>query len=322
MTFAMAMELVGGIALFLLGMQLMSGGLQQAAGRRLRRAVAWATAGRFRALGAGVGLSLAIQSSSAASVLVIGFVQAGVMTLSAGAAVMLGANLGATLTTQLIALNLSQFAPILVLLGVAAAFGCKKPVRRHLGEALLGFGLLFMGMDMMQSALAPLAQDPEVIAWMTSFAQPHLCLIAGVLLTSLIQSSSAAVGLLQVLFVQGLLPFGSAVFLILGCNIGTCTDAVLAGWGARIDAKRVAALHIGYNVVGSGLLFALLTLLPLMGPLQTAMGPNPTHSLANVHTAFKALEVLFFFPLLPGIEALVRRLMPDPDKPTHRRNRP
>lgn len=321
MTFAMAMELLGGICLFLLGMQLMSGGMQRAAGSRLGRAVSWATAGRLRALGAGVGLSLAIQSSSAASVLVIGFVQAGAMTLSAGAAAMLGANLGATLTTQLIALNLSQFAPILALAGVMAAFGCKRPARRHLGEALLGFGLLFMGMDRMQSALSPLAQDPGVIAWMTSFAQPSLCLIAGILLTSLIQSSSAAVGLLQVLCVQGLLSFDSAVFLILGCNIGTCTDALLAGWGASLDAKRVAALHIGYNVIGSGLLFVLLTLLPLMEPLRALMGADPMHSLANVHTAFKALEVLCFYPLLPAFVALSRRLLPGRPTSTHRRRK-
>ena len=220
--------LLGGLALFLYGMQMMSSGLEAAAGSRMKNILERLTANRFLGVLVGAGITAVIQSSSATTVMVVGFVSAGMMTLSQAVWIIMGANVGTTITGLLIALDVGAMAPVFAFLGVTTLVFIKNPKLQHIGQIMAGLGVLFIGMDMMSASMSPLRQEPAFLNLMASFSNPLLGILAGALFTAVIQSSSASVGILQTLAAGGVLGLDSAVFVLFGQNIGTCITAVLA----------------------------------------------------------------------------------------------
>ena len=251
MLFSNIMGLFGGLALFLYGMQMMSTGLEAAAGNKMKVILAKLTANRFVGVLVGMLITAVIQSSSATTVMVVGFVNSGMMTLGQAVWIIMGANIGTTITGQLIALDVGELAPILAFVGVAAIVFLKNDKVRHIGEIFAGLGVLFIGMDMMSSAMQPLADSPSFAGLLTKFENPILGILAGTVFTALIQSSSASVGILQALAASGAVGLKSAAYVLFGQNIGTCVTALLASVGTSINAKRTTIIHILFNVFGT-----------------------------------------------------------------------
>ena len=221
-------SLLGGLGLFLYGMQMMSNGLEAAAGNRMKKILEKLTANRFLGVLVGAGITAAIQSSSATTVMVVGFVNSGMMTLGQAVWIIMGANIGTTITGQLIALDIGALAPLFAFIGVALIVFIKKEKVHHYGKIIAGLGILFIGMDMMSSAMMPLRDSQTFINLMTKFSNPVLGILAGALFTAVIQSSSASVGILQALAGSGVIGLSQAVYVLFGQNIGTCITAVLA----------------------------------------------------------------------------------------------
>ena len=303
--------LLGGLALFLYGMQMMSSGLEAAAGSRMKMILERLTANRFLGVLVGAAITAVIQSSSATTVMVVGFVNAGMMTLNQAVWIIMGANIGTTVTGLLIALDVGELAPLFAFVGVALVVFVKKPQLQHIGQILAGLGVLFIGMDMMSSAMSPLRESEAFINLMSTFSNPLLGILAGAGFTAVIQSSSASVGILQALANSGVISLPSAVFVLFGQNIGTCITAVLASIGTSRSAKRATIIHLLFNVIGT-VIFTLLFLifpiayvidgsLTLPGSLgQTIAGLMPaSHAgqIALVHTSFNIITTIVLLPL-------------------------
>ena len=309
--------LLGGLALFLYGMQMMSSGLEAAAGSRMKNILERLTANRllieYRFLGVlvGAGITAVIQSSSATTVMVVGFVSAGMMTLSQAVWIIMGANVGTTITGLLIALDVGAMAPVFAFLGVTTLVFIKNPKLQHIGQIMAGLGVLFIGMDMMSASMSPLRQEPAFLNLMASFSNPLLGILAGALFTAVIQSSSASVGILQTLAAGGVLGLDSAVFVLFGQNIGTCITAVLASAGASRDAKRTTLIHLMFNVFGT-VLFTLLFLILPLAPLAAQFVPgDPKTQIALVHAAFNITTTLVLLPFGTVLARLAVRFLPD-----------
>lgn len=239
--------LLGGLALFLYGMQMMSSGLEAAAGNRMKQILERLTANRFLGVLVGAGITAAIQSSSATTVMAVGFVNSGMMTLRQAVWIIMGANIGTTITGQLIALDIGQLAPLFAFVGVALVVFFKKPQVHHYGSILAGLGVLFIGMEMMSSSMEPLREWPAFVELVGTFSNPLVGILAGALFTAVIQSSSASVGILQALAVSGIVGIDSAVYVLFGQNIGTCITALLASVGTSRNAKRTTIIHLMFN---------------------------------------------------------------------------
>ena len=259
MSFTYVMGLLGGLALFLYGMQMMSTGLEVAAGNKMRVILEKLTANRFVGVLVGAVITAIIQSSSATTVMVVGFVNSGMMTLNQAIWIIMGANIGTTITGQLIALDVSEIAPFVAFLGVVAIVFLKNEKVKHVGEILAGIGVLFIGMDMMGSAMKPLADSESFVSILTKFENPLIGIVAGAIFTALIQSSSASVGILQTLAGSGVIGLQGAAFVLFGQNIGTCITAFLASVGTSRNAKRTTLIHIMFNVFGT-VVFTILCL--------------------------------------------------------------
>ena len=249
MSFTYVMGLLGGLALFLYGMQMMSTGLEVAAGNKMRVILEKLTANRFVGVLVGAVITAIIQSSSATTVMVVGFVNSGMMTLNQAIWIIMGANIGTTITGQLIALDVSEIAPLVAFLGVVAIVFLKNEKVKHVGEILAGIGVLFIGMDMMGSAMKPLADSESFVSILTKFENPLIGIVAGAIFTALIQSSSASVGILQTLAGSGVIGLQGAAFVLFGQNIGTCITAFLASVGTSRNAKRTTLIHIMFNIM-------------------------------------------------------------------------
>ena len=245
------LSLLGGLALFLYGMQMMSNGLEAAAGNKMKKILEKLTANRFLGIAVGAGITAVIQSSSATTVMVVGFVNSGMMRLEQAVWIIMGANIGTTITGQLIALDVGAIAPMFAFLGVAMVVFLKNPKLHHYGMIIAGLGILFIGMEMMSSAMMPLRDSEAFVSLMTKFSNPILGILAGAAFTALIQSSSASVGILQALAVSGAISLSSAVFVLFGQNIGTCITAVLASIGTSRNAKRATIIHLMFNIIGT-----------------------------------------------------------------------
>ena len=259
MTFNNLLALLGGLALFLYGMHMMSAGLEQAAGDRMKAILEKLTSNPFLGVIVGAVITAIIQSSSATTVMVVGFVNSQLMTLNQAVWIIMGANIGTTITGQLIALDASKIAPLVAILGVVMVTFMKNKKVNAFGEILAGLGILFIGMDMMKNAMVPLQQSETFIHAMTTISNPVLAILLGAGFTALIQSSSASVGILQALAISGLIPLSSAIYIIFGQNIGTCITAVLASLGANRNAKRTTIIHLSFNIIGT---IVFLTLSP------------------------------------------------------------
>lgn len=308
------LQLLGGLALFLYGMQMMSTGLETAAGNKMRTILEKLTSNRIKGVLAGAIITAVIQSSSATTVMVVGFVNSGLMTLRQAVWVIMGANIGTTITGQLIALDIGVLAPLLAFIGVACIMFVKVEKVRHISEVIAGFGVLFIGMDMMGTAMVPL-QDSEVfINFMTTFTNPLAGIAMGAIFTAIIQSSSASVGILQALASAGLVPVSSAVYILFGQNIGTCITAVLASIGTKPNAKRTTIIHLMFNIIGS-VLFTIISLVTPFASWMAMTAPNnPAAQIANTHTVFNIVTTLLLLPFGTYMAKLAEKILPESEK--------
>ena len=311
MSVATFLALLGGLALFLYGMQMMSDGLENIAGNRMKQILEKLTANRFLGVAVGAGITAVIQSSSATTVMVVGFVNSGMMTLRQAVWIIMGANIGTTITGQLISLDIGFLAPLIAFLGVAAIVFLKSPKLHHIGQIMAGFGVLFIGMDMMSASMEPLRESEAFIELMTQFSNPLLGILAGAAFTAVIQSSSASVGILQALAMSGLIPFESAVFVLFGQNIGTCITAVLASIGTNRNAKRTTIIHLMFNVIGTVIFTAICMLLPLPSVVEGITPNNPAAQIANMHTFFNIVTTVLLLPFGTYMAKLAERILPD-----------
>ena len=308
MGYSMILGLFAGLAIFLYGMKVMSDALQKAAGDRMKKLLEVLTRNRFLAVLVGTAITAIIQSSSATTVMVVGLVNAGIMNLSQSVGVIMGANIGTTMTAQLIAFKFSNIIPYALIAGTALVLFAKKKSHRQLGELLLGFGLLFLGMNSMSDAMKPLKEIPQFTQFMVNLQHsPLLGVLAGFILTAVIQSSSATIGILQALALQGLVPIEAALPILFGDNIGTCVTALLASIGANFTAKRAALMHLIFNIVGT--IIFLIILRPIT-ELVKLTSLNEVRQIANAHTFFNLTNTFIQLPFAGLLVALVTKLIP------------
>jgi Na/Pi-cotransporter II-like protein len=308
-------SLLGGLALFLYGMNMMSQGMEAAAGNKMKQILERLTTNRYLGVLVGAVITAIIQSSSATTVMVVGFVNSGMMTLRQAVGVIMGANIGTTITGQLIALDAGAIAPFIAFLGVVLVVFLKQPKVRNIGGILAGLGVLFIGMEMMSTAMMPLRDSKAFIDMMTKFSNPLLGIMAGAIFTALIQSSSASVGILQALATSGAISFSGAVYVLFGQNIGTCITAVLASIGTGRNAKRTTILHLSFNIIGT----AVFTILCMLTPLTSWVGgftpANPAAQIANMHTLFNIVTTILLLPAGNLLAKLAEKILPDVDEP-------
>nr|WP_303649978.1 Na/Pi cotransporter family protein [Desulfobotulus pelophilus] len=302
------MGLFGGIAFFLYGMEMMSEGMKRMAGSRMREGLARLTRSRLRALGVGAFVTMMVQSSSATSVMLVGLVQSELMRFPQTLGVILGSGIGSTVTAQLIAFKVTDYALIMVGLGFLLKLVGRGEKSRDAGRILLGFGILFYGMKLMSDAMIPLRSDPATIHFLQSLSTPLLGILAGTVVTALIQSSGAIVGILIVLGEQGLVGLDAAVPIILGANVGTCVTAILAGLAGGREAKRVAAAHAVFKIAG---VLVCLPFLALLSDLVVMAGGGMARQVANIHTFFNIGLALAFLPFTGFFAWLLLILVPD-----------
>lgn len=308
-------SLLGGLALFLYGMNMMSQGMEAAAGNKMKQILERLTTNRYLGVLVGAVITAIIQSSSATTVMVVGFVNSGMMTLRQAVGVIMGANIGTTITGQLIALDAGAIAPFIAFLGVVMVVFLKQPKVRNIGGILAGLGVLFIGMEMMSTAMMPLRDSKAFIDMMTKFSNPLLGIMAGAIFTALIQSSSASVGILQALATSGAISFSGAVYVLFGQNIGTCITAVLASIGTGRNAKRTTIIHLSFNIIGT----AVFTILCMLTPLTSWVGgftpANPAAQIANMHTLFNIVTTILLLPAGNLLAKLAEKILPDVDEP-------
>ena len=308
------LALLGGLALFLYGMQMMSTGLEAAAGNRMKSILEKLTSNRVKGVLFGAAITAVIQSSSATTVMVVGFVNSGLMTLKQAVWVIMGANIGTTITGQLIALDIGAIAPLFAIAGVGAIMFIKSDKVHHISSIFAGLGILFMGMDMMGAAMSPLKESEAFISLMTKFDNPLLGILVGALFTAVIQSSSASVGILQALASTGMIPLSSAVFVLFGQNIGTCITAVLASIGMKVNAKRTTVIHLLFNIIGTVLFTVICLVTPYVTWIEAMTPGDPVAQIANAHTVFNIVTTLLLLPFGTHMANIAVRILPDSKK--------
>ena len=300
----------GGLALFLHGMQMMSSGLEAAAGNKMKSILEKLTANPLMGILVGTVITTAVQSSSATTVMVVGFVNAGIMSLNQAVWLIMGANVGKTTTGLLIALDVGALAPLVAFAGVVMMVFIKRPKTQHIGQLLAGLGMLFIGMDMMSAAMEPLREVPAFVSLMSTLSNPILGILFGAGFTALIQSSAASLGILQTLAAAGVVGLSGSVYILFGLNIGTCITAVLASFGASRDAQRATCIHVLFNVIGTVIFSIAVTFFPLTEMIEHAV-PSPMAQLAALHVAFNLVTTVLLFPFGGKLSGLVTRLLPD-----------
>lgn len=307
--------LAGGLGLFLFGMKLMSSGIEKAAGAKLRRILEIFTTNRFTGMLVGILFTGIIQSSSACTLMVVTFVNSGIMNLYQAVGVIFGANIGTTVTSQLVSFNLSAYAPIFVFLGVLMMYFISQDSVQKFGEILLGFGVLFMGLKIMSEAMANVHQIPAVPAFFASLTSPLLAILIGTIVTGVIQSSSVTVSIILLMANQGLLELPICLFIILGCNIGACCTAMLASLSGKKDAKRAALIHLLFNIIGTIIMYVILKIGMnwMLEMLHSVSGDNLGRQVANAHTIFKLFQVIVLFPFAGLIVRMTYFFVPGED---------
>ncbi len=308
--------LLGGLGFFLYGMKLMSEGLEKAAGAKMRSILEFFTKNRFIGMLVGIIFTAIIQSSNATTVMVVSFVNSGLMNLMQASGVILGANIGTTITGQLIAFNLSDVAPLVVIIGVVMVMFCKKQSIKKIGEVILGFGILFMGLSIMGDSMKAVKDSPQILNFLASLTNPIAAILTGLVITAVLQSSSATVGIILLMVSQGLLEFAICPFMILGCNMGACVSALVASLSGNKDAKRAALIHFLFNVIGSAIMLVILliALRPFTDMMLYISGGDLARSVANVHSLMKIFEVAILFPFMGWIVKATYRIVPGEDK--------
>ncbi len=317
----MLVGLTGGLGLFIYGMKQMSEGLQKTAGKRLRHILAFLTKNTFSGILVGTGVTSIIQSSSATTVMVVGFVNAGLMTLYQSIGVIMGANIGTTVTAQIISFDLGDYAFHAITIGAIAYLFAQRKRYQYIGQVILGFGILFLGLNIMSETMHPLRESQYIVDLMKSFGTyPILGVLAGMAITVTVQSSSATFGILVGLVSVGIIDFSSGVPILLGSNIGTTVTAILSAIGASKTAKKSAAAHFIFNILGTSIMIAFIYLIPnFTGRLQsllrnfslmTSNSVSAERMLANTHTLFNVTNTLVWMPFVGFMVSLVNKIIP------------
>ncbi len=304
-----AFGVLGGLGLFLFGMNMMGTGLQKVAGEKLKRLIEILTNNRFMGVLVGAVVTMIIQSSSATTVMVVGFVNAGLMQLSQAIGVIMGANIGTTITAQLVAFKLTDIAPIVVAAGVALRLFSSKKKQKDVAEVLIGFGILFIGMDYMSDALKPLREYEGFRELMSNLENPVIGILVGFIVTVIVQSSSASMGLLLALAGQGLVTIDLALPILFGENIGTCTTALLSSIGASKTAKRAAIMHLLFNIIGT-VIFMVVLRYPIRALVLMLSPDNVQRQIANAHTFFNITNVIIQLPFAGLIVLAAKKIIP------------
>jgi len=306
--FLMITSLFGGLGMFLYGMEMMSDGMKIAAGNRMRSVLEKLTSNRFLAVGVGAFVTMVIQSSSATTVMLVSFVNSGLLSFVQGLGVILGSNIGSTITAQIVAFKVTDYALALIAVGAIMALFSKKDATKNIGFVILGFGLLFYGMKVMSDTMKPLRSNPTFNSILTSFENPFMGILAGAAFTALIQSSSATTGIVITLASGGSITLEAGIPLIFGANVGTCVTALLAGLNASREAKRVAIAHVTFNLLGVGLFCFWI---PTFAEFISQTSDNIPRQIANAHTIFNILATVVFIPFTPLVAKLILQYFPD-----------
>lgn len=307
--------MAGGLGLFLFGMELMSDSIEKVAGARLRRILEIFTTNRFMGMIVGIIFTGIIQSSSACTVMVVSFVNSGLMNLYQAAGVILGANIGTTITSQLVSFNLSKIAPLILLVGVVVMMFTKKEKVRKVAEVVVGFGILFVGLSTMSQAMANMKNEPQVVNLLMSLKNPFLATLMGFTLTAIIQSSSVTVSIVLLLANQDLLPLPITLYIILGCNIGACATAMLASMTGKKDAKRAALIHLLFNIIGTVIIYiALFVAGDQIVELIKSISADNGRFVANAHTLIKIAQVIMLFPFTGWLVKMTYLIVPGEDQ--------
>lgn len=315
MSFGTILTMAGGLGLFLFGMELMSDSIEKVAGARLRRILEIFTTNRFMGMIVGIIFTGIIQSSSACTVMVVSFVNSGLMNLYQAAGVILGANIGTTITSQLVSFNLSKIAPLILLVGVVVMMFTKKEKVRKVAEVVVGFGILFVGLSTMSQAMANMKNEPQVVNLLMSLKNPFLATLMGFALTAIIQSSSVTVSIVLLLANQDLLPLPITLYIILGCNIGACATAMLASMTGKKDAKRAALIHLLFNIIGTVIIYiALFVAGNQIVELIKSISADNGRFVANAHTLIKIAQVIMLFPFTGGLVKMTYLIVPGEDQ--------
>ena len=307
-------SMLGGLALFLYGMNMMSNGLEMAAGDKMKTILEKLTSNRILGVLVGALVTAIIQSSSATTVMVVGFVNSGLMSLTSAVWVIMGANIGTTITGQLIAIDITAIAPLIAFIGVAMIVFFKSQKLDAIGGVIGGLGILFIGMETMSSAMVPLRTMPEFVGLISKFQNPFIGILVGALFTALIQSSSASVGILQALAKSGVMTLSSSIYVLFGQNIGTCITSVLASIGTSKNAKRTTVIHLSFNIIGTVLFVTISMLFPFADLVQSLTPSNVAAQIANVHTIFNVTTTLLLLPIGTRLVNLACRILPDSEE--------
>ena len=317
------LSLLGGLALFLYGMNVMGGGLEKVSGGKLERILEKLTSNPLKAVLLGAGVTAVIQSSSATTVMLVGFVNSGIMKLSQAIGIIMGANIGTTATSWLLSLTgiesnnffismlkPTSFSPILAVIGIILIMSNKSDRKKDVGEILIGFAIWMFGMDAMSSAVKPLADVPEFTGILTKFSNPLLGVLVGAVLTAIIQSSSASVGILQALSVTGAFTYGSVIPIIMGQNIGTCVTAMISAVGGNRGAKRTAFVHLYFNIIGSVVFLILYSVLNAVFQFSFTNETVGVAGIAAIHSIFNIFATIVLLPFTKGLEKLAYLTIP------------
>ena len=311
MTIWEMISMLGGVGLFLYGMTAMSTGLKNAAGDKLRGILERVTTNRVAAVLIGILVTVLIQSSSATDMMVIGFVNSGLMNLSQAIGVIMGANIGTTVTAQITAFNLTAFAPLLLFAGCVMNLFAKKSTIKHIGSIILGFGMLFVGIGLIKTSISSLADEPVFVSFLSTMEHPAVAVLFGIAFTALLQSSSSSVVIFQAFAVEGLLSYHQCVYLVIGAAVGSVTPNLLASLTTDRNGKRTALLNLFFNLFRAALLITLITLLPAILDAIRSLSPNDVaRQIANTHTLFALFAVIVALPFSDLLVRLSQRILP------------
>ena len=301
--------LCGGLALFLYGMHMMSDGLEAVAGERMKQILEKLTSSTFKGVLVGTLITAIIQSSSATTVMLVGFVNSGLMALENTVGVIMGANIGTTMTGILMSIGISDVAPLIAIAGVCLIMFSKDEKKNNLGIVIAGLGILFLGMNMMSDAMRGMRDNPMFINLMTSLRNPILGVLVGTIFTALIQSSSASIGILQALAMAGLVTLDNGIYVMFGFAIGTCVTAVIASIGANANAKRVTIIHLAFNVIGTVVFVILCQFIPYVQFIQNMFPESPEAQIANAFLVFKVVTTVMLVPFTKQLVVFSRRIV-------------
>jgi phosphate:Na+ symporter len=319
MYFKLVIEILGGLALFIFGINRLSSSLQKVTSNKLKSVINTIAKKSWSTVLVGLFTTMLIQSSSATSVMTVGFVNAGLITLKQAIGIIMGANIGTTITAQMVSFNIDMLSYPLIIIGFLIYFFCKRRRYKNIGMTILGLGLIFLGMTVMKNAMVPLKDNEAFKNFLLAFSvNPLYGIIAGLALTTMLQSSSATIGLLIAVASQGLIPIEAAIPVLIGDNIGTCSTALISSVGTTITARRTAFSHLIFNILGTIIFVILLYVVRLQPLIIRLSGQSITHQIANIHTVFNVVTTVILFPMIGLLEKMVLKVIPGTDITVHK----